>query len=298
MMNMLADSESLRMAANMMIASGSDQLDDGSKLTMPLYDSWDDEQRRRLVTDFLRKNWESKSQERQAAEIAMMPKECHKCGSHGGKGPMVPSAAAGFTRLICSSCEVQCNTSMGDEEEEADEMVMTVTVRPHPSWCSSWLKPSAPVRIHGLVGKLHLNGKTGTLLALDTAAGRWGLRVDETGECVRIKPSNFTYSTEFTFRLPADGGTPVRVLRERIANKFGNTGMPSQYSLWASEPNLERMEVDAFDERGVLRDRELRDYGVTAAAASASSGCLLIHVLISSVEKTEQPDEPALDPNC
>ena len=44
--------------------------------------------------------------------------------------------------------------------------------------------------IEGLVGRADLNGKYGYLLEWAADAGRWGVMVDGSNECVRIKPQN------------------------------------------------------------------------------------------------------------
>ena len=45
-------------------------------------------------------------------------------------------------------------------------------------------------QIIGLSGRADLNGKFGTLLGLVADTGRWGMRIEDSGECVRLKPAN------------------------------------------------------------------------------------------------------------
>jgi len=55
---------------------------------------------------------------------------------------------------------------------------------------ASLLKRGQRVGITGLAGRADLNGKYGSLLEWAADAGRWGVKVDGTNECVRIKPQN------------------------------------------------------------------------------------------------------------
>ena len=55
---------------------------------------------------------------------------------------------------------------------------------------ASLLKRGQRVEIAGLAGRADLNGKYGNLLEWAADAGRWGVQVDGTNECVRIKPQN------------------------------------------------------------------------------------------------------------
>lgn len=171
---------------------------------------------------------------------------------------------------------------------------MPVSVRPHPDW--GWdPAPAAPVRVHSLAARSDLNGQTGTLLSFDEPSGRWCLRLNGAGgEYVRIKKTNFTYHHEFEFKLPDDGSTSVRELREQVKSKIApNRHMASQFSLWLSSPAPVRMEVDYRDERGVWRPKRLCDYGVSVEPVESRT----LLVLISPMVKTANGMPEELDPS-
>ena len=289
MARLLVDAETMRIAANMMIASGADSLSDGSRLTMEVWDSWDEKEQRALVCNFLCEHWDGLSSDEQASALSKMAQECHRCGKRGGNGVyLAPDAHWGYTRLQCSDCALAYLLQPTSAEDEQ----MRVRVRPHPEW--GWdPKPSAPVRIHGLAARDDLNGQTGKLISFDEPSGRWGLRVDGTGECVRVRPANFVFHHILKFQLPLDGSTTVRDLREQVKGQLAPKRMVSQVSLWLSSPALARMEVDYADERGVWRPKRLRDYGVQGS--SVESRDLL--VLISPLEKNASGVPVELDPS-
>ena len=104
-----------------------------------------------------------------------------------------------------------------------------------------------------------LNGKTGKLLHFVEANERWGVRVDTTSECVKVKSANFTYHAEIKLKLPSDGSTRTRDLVEEVRGNVGTRYVPSQISLWREGV---RLEVDAFDAAGVVYSTRLRDHGL------------------------------------
>ena len=113
---------------------------------------------------------------------------------------------------------------------------------------------------------------------------------------MRIKKTSFTFHSELKLKLPQDGSTPVRELREQVKGKLTpNTYMASQYSLWLSGLAPARMEVDYKDERGVWRPKRLRDYGVDGARPVGEPHTLL--VLISPLVKTANGMPEELDPS-
>lgn len=257
---------------------------------MDLFDSWDEDEQRAFVCNFLCERWDALSADQKAAEILKMPQKCHVCGASGDGVQLSPDAAVGYTKLISATCALK----VLQQEAAADgsDGKMLVSVRPHADW--GWDPgPAAPIRIHGLAARADLNGQTGKLLSFDEASGRWCLRLDGSAECVRIKRANFTFHSELKFRLPEDGSTLVRNLREQVKGKIApNTYMASQFSLWLSSPTPTRMEVDYADERGVWRPKRLRDYGV--GVQPVESRALL--VLISDSVKTPRGVPEELDP--
>ena len=64
----------------------------------------------------------------------------------------------------------------------------------------TWV-PSARVEIAGLSGRSDLNGKYGTLLDWIADAGRWGVKVDGTWPCVRVKYPGQSYPERQTSRV-------------------------------------------------------------------------------------------------
>lgn len=286
----MVNAASRRVGANMMIASGNDTLTDGTKLTMALYDSWDEEAQRAFVCNFLCERWDNLSDEKKAEEQSKMPQICHLCGAAARSDlSLAPDASVGYTKLFCQNCALKVLMAGGEEEGTTN---MLVTVRPHPEW--GWDPgPRAPVRVHGLASRADLNGQTGVLLSHDAPSGRWCLRLDGSGESVRIKQSNFTYHGDFTFRLPEDGSTRVHELRADVKAKIApNTYTPSQFSLWLSQPALTRMDVDCFDADGVCRPMRLRDYGVGVVPVESRT----LYVLISPSVKTANGLPEELDP--
>ena len=156
--------ESQRVAANMMIASGNDTLPDGSKLTMELFDSWDEDEQRAFVCKFLCERWGSLSPQQQADEVLQMPQKCHACGASGDGAQLTADAAVGFTKLQCAACALKAPQQEPSSSSSAEDQKMLVVVRPHPEW--GWdPAPKAPVRVHGLSARADLNGQTGKLYA-------------------------------------------------------------------------------------------------------------------------------------
>ena len=289
MQNLMENAATIRIAANMMIASGNDTLSDGSKLTMELFESWDEDEQRAFVCNFLCERYDSLTAEERMAEVLKMDQVCHRCGARGEDGiNLSPDASVGYTKMFCERCALSVLMAPPAEEDQT----MQITVRPHPEW--GWdARPSAPVRVHGLASRADLNGQTGKLLSFDKPSGRWCLRLDSgSGECVRIKATNFTLNQEFRFRVADDGSTTVRSLREKIRIKMGGSVyMSSQFSLWRALPTLARMEVDYIDERGVPRPKRLRDYSV-----GAHPDTRILNVLISPIVKTPNGKPEELDP--
>lgn len=186
MEQLLTNAETMRMGANMMIASGNDTLTDGTKFTMEVWDSWSEKYQRAFLCSFMIDRWDSLTPDQQAAEVSKMAQECHRCGKRGNDVQLVPDAGWGYSRLYCSDCALQ--QLMRPPGAQDEEMPARERQHPQPGWNPA---PAASVRIHGLSARADLNGRTGKLIKFDEPSGRWGLRVDGTGEEVRIRPANF-----------------------------------------------------------------------------------------------------------
>lgn len=69
--------------------------------------------------------------------------------------------------------------------------------------------PGSTVEIHGLQGAVELNGRSGTVVQFDAAAGRWEVAVDEFGT-KRVKEENLSVKTGVKRAFEEDGATSKR----------------------------------------------------------------------------------------
>ena len=163
----------------MMCKSGH-ELEDGTPLTMELVESWPAVLRHNFLVVYLIQFWDHLSPEQQAKNAAGMPPECYLCGV--ARESMSPCAGAGYTRLECIDCARKTLLhdpeagvlfeELGGEEE---------------------LRTGKHVQLMGLKGRADLNHRTGKVLPQDGEAGRWGVRMDGSGECVRVRPQNICH---------------------------------------------------------------------------------------------------------
>ncbi|KAL1526981.1 hypothetical protein AB1Y20_015670 [Prymnesium parvum] len=292
MHKLLEDKASMRYGAEMMVMSRNVRMADGSLLSMELWDTWSEEEQKGYITQFLQQRWEKMSAAEKEAEARRMPQDCFKCGVRNSYGAddtvaMGPCPLVGYTRLICETCALK------EAKLSAQPSSMVLNVRPHPEY--NWdPTEGAAVRLHGIRSRDELNGRTGKLLK--EFGARWAVRLDDSSETIKLKPSNFTPAVNLTFKLPPDGSTTVRELRDMVREKIGKRYMPQQISLWR---HGQRLEVEDFDAKWSVRDTLLRDHGLDANVADPTS--LVIEVLVADALqenedlRSEPDDEPDIN---
>lgn len=283
----LTNAATMRLFAEKMVQSNI-EMTEGSPFTMQTWDTWDEEEQRNFLIAFFIHRWDSLSAAAKQAEILNMPQECYRCGVTTPH--MTPCAGVGYSALTCSDCALKVLTG---EIRPPGHDTMIILVRPHSHW--GWDPgEGAPVRFHSLQGRADLNGKTGKLLNFFEANERWGVRVDATSECIKVKSANFTYHAEIKLKLPSDGSTRTRDLVEDVRGKVGTRYVPSQISLWREGV---RLEVDAFDAAGVVYSTQLRDHGLGPDDDLRDPSSRTLEMLISPLVKTANGLPQELDPD-
>ena len=102
----------MRLFADLFIKSG--MLKDGRPFTLEVYDALSDEEKRAVLANAFILEWDSMSQEKKIQERSNMPPECNVCGME--KESSSPDASVGYTRLICSNCQLFKMLYLKDDE--------------------------------------------------------------------------------------------------------------------------------------------------------------------------------------
>ncbi len=98
----LRDESTMKVVAKKIVDGQLARLEDGSLLTMEMFESYDAAAKKRTLIDLFSQEWDFYPQSKKKEEVRLMPQICHSCGR--AQDNMSPDPNVGYTRLLCSDC--------------------------------------------------------------------------------------------------------------------------------------------------------------------------------------------------